>query len=58
MASASKDGDIFDRFLDKRGYETPQSWEQSYNKKQCPDCGGIHDPSATHCTVCGWQGPT
>jgi rubredoxin len=47
--------DMFDEFLSQRGHatETP-GWEQEYNKKQCPECSGLHDMSATECTVCGW----
>jgi hypothetical protein len=55
MASASDDETLFDEFLAQRGHETGAGWEKSYNKKQCPDCGGIHDQSATECTVCGWS---
>jgi hypothetical protein len=55
MASASDDETLFDEFLARRGHETGAGWEESYNKKQCPDCGGIHDQSATECTVCGWS---
>mgnify|MGYP007020462353 CR=1 FL=1 len=55
MASASDDETLFDEFLARRGHETSAGWEESYNKKQCPDCGGIHDQSATECTVCGWS---
>lgn len=58
MASAPSDVDddeLFDRFLADNGHETePVRWERSYNKKQCPDCGGLHDESATRCSVCGW----
>ena len=53
---ATADDDIFDQFLDERGHETEsQSWEQDYNKKRCPDCGGLHGPEASSCTVCGWR---
>jgi transposase len=46
---------MFDQFLSERGHETePVGWDQSYNKKQCPECGGLHDASATECSVCGW----
>ena len=57
MASApSPDGDLFDEFLTARGHETePRRWEESYNKKQCPDCGGLHEDAATECSACGWQ---
>lgn len=55
MASASGDETVFDEFLAQRGHETDAGWDESYNKKQCPDCGGVHDQSATECTVCGWS---
>jgi rubredoxin len=46
---------MFDDFLAQRGHETGEvGWEESYNKKQCPDCGGLHDTAATECSVCGW----
>jgi hypothetical protein len=55
MASAPSD-DMFDEFLTQRGHETGEAgWEESYNKKQCPDCGGLHDANATECAVCGWS---
>ena len=57
MASAS-DEDVFDRFLERRGHETEATWDREYNKKQCPECGGLHDLSATRCSVCGWREPT
>jgi hypothetical protein len=54
MASAQND-DVFDEFLSQRGHETGDvGWDHSYNKKQCPDCGGLHDGDATECAVCGW----
>lgn len=57
MATVSKhEDDIFDEFLSRRGHDVePSGWEESYNKKQCPECGGLHDTSATCCTVCGWD---
>lgn len=56
MATASGDNDMFDDFLAQRGHETTTAgWEESYNKKQCPDCGGLHDSGASQCTVCGWS---
>ena len=56
MATAPGDDDLFDEFLSQRGHETASAgWEESYNKKQCPDCGGLHDAGATACTVCGWE---
>ncbi|WP_121821707.1 HVO_0416 family zinc finger protein [Halostella salina] len=57
MASAPDDSgdDVFDQFLSQRGHETERvDWETSYNKKQCPECGGVHDDAATECSVCGW----
>lgn len=54
MASASDD-DVFDDFLSEHGQENePTSWVKEYNKKQCPDCGGLHELAATECSVCGW----
>jgi hypothetical protein len=56
MASAPSDEDLFDQFLADRGHATePVTWDRSYNKLQCPDCGGLHEPGATRCTVCGWR---
>ena len=56
MASASGDDDVFDRFLTDRGHETePVRWDRSYNKRQCPDCGALHDEDATRCSVCDWR---
>ncbi|MFB6189573.1 MAG: HVO_0416 family zinc finger protein [Halapricum sp.] len=56
MASAPSGDDMFDEFLSQRGHDTDSAgWEHSYNKKQCPDCGGLHDGSATECRVCGWS---
>ena len=49
------DDDVFDQFLADRGHNvTAVGWENAYNKKQCPECGGIHDTAATNCSVCGW----
>lgn len=54
MSSASTpDDSLLDDFLEQNGHETA-TWERSYNKKQCPDCGGLHDVTATDCAVCGW----
>jgi ribosomal protein L40E len=48
--------DVFDQFLATRGHETERvAWERSYNKKQCPECGGLHDLGAETCSVCGWS---
>ena len=59
MASAPStdvDDSVLDEFLSDRGHETEiVTWEQDYNKKQCPECGGLHDPSASTCSVCGWE---
>jgi hypothetical protein len=55
MASASDDDALLDEFLAGRGHETDAGWDESYNKKQCPECGGIHSTDATECTVCGWS---
>jgi hypothetical protein len=53
MASANED--VFDEFLSSRGHQTESvGWEESYNKLQCPDCGGLHDRGSTECSVCGW----
>ena len=57
MVSAPNTGDIegvFERFLIQNGHGTPQDWERDYNKKQCPECGGLHDLTASDCSVCGW----
>jgi len=54
---ATPDGtdDVFDRFLSMRGHSTESvGWERDRQKKQCPDCYGLHDITATVCTVCGW----
>lgn len=56
MGTAPNDAnedDLLDQFLSQRGHETA-SWEQEYNKKRCPECGGIHDTDAPTCSVCGW----
>lgn len=55
MASAPGDDDVIDEFLSRRGHDTENAgWDRSYNKLQCPDCGGLHTRGATECTVCGW----
>jgi len=56
MASAQNtDDELFDEFLSANGHETaPAGWDHSYNNKQCPECGGIHDDGAQQCSVCGW----
>lgn len=58
MASSPHDAgdEMFDEFLTARGHDVhPSSWEQDGRKKQCPECGGLHDMTATFCTVCGWD---
>ncbi|MFA9515881.1 HVO_0416 family zinc finger protein [Halopenitus sp. H-Gu1] len=57
MSSAPSTNDgVFDEFLEDRGHETEiVRWERSYNKKKCPECGGLHDESASECGVCGWS---
>jgi hypothetical protein len=56
MAAEPSDDDLFDQFLADRGHETePVRWDRSYNKLQCPDCGGLHDSDASECVVCGWR---
>lgn len=56
MASAPDDAgdELLDQFLTQRGHDVAQ-WEEDYNKKQCPECGGIHDTDAMACDVCGWR---
>ena len=54
MATASNE-DMFDEFLAQRGHETTHvGWEENFNKKQCPECSGLHSAEASECTVCGW----
>ncbi|ADD04974.1 small CPxCG-related zinc finger protein [Natrialba magadii ATCC 43099] len=58
MASAPNGAgdDVFDQFLTDRGHTVERlDWEVEYNKKQCPECSGLHDLSASTCTVCGWE---
>jgi transposase len=54
MATAPSSDDMFDEFLSQRGHEVDDGWEENYNKKQCPDCGGLHESTASECSVCGW----
>lgn len=54
MSAPEVGDDMFDEFLASRGHDTA-TWESEYNKKRCPECGGIHDVEATACSVCGWQ---
>lgn len=53
QASTPDDDSLLDDFLEERGHDQT-TWEESYNKKQCPECGGIHDVDAQTCGVCGW----
>jgi len=56
MASAPSNDELFEEFLSQRGHRTGEAgWDQSYNKKQCPDCGGLHSSDVTECSVCGWS---
>lgn len=56
MSSAPSSEDLFDEFLEDNGHETEiERWERSFNKKQCPECGGLHDESASKCNICGWH---
>ena len=58
MATAPSTDEVIDEFLSQRGHETESvNWEENYNKKQCPDCGGLHEQTATECSVCGWSPP-
>ena len=52
--TADEGADIFDRFLADRGHKPAEEWERDYQKKQCPDCGGLHDLAAASCASCGW----
>ena len=58
MASApsldATDG-AFERFLEDQGHDPTEEWGRDHNKKQCPECGGLHELAATACSVCGWQ---
>ncbi len=55
MATAPSTDEVIDEFLAQRGHETEAvGWNENYNKKQCPDCGGLHESKATKCSVCGW----
>lgn len=56
MASAPESGDdLFDEFLSRRGHDTESvDWQRDHNKKQCPECGSLHELGAARCSVCGW----
>ena len=47
-------GSLFNQFLARKGHEPVETWDRDYNKKQCPECGGLHEITASDCTVCGW----
>jgi len=56
MAPTPGNDNLYDEFLSQRGHDTGEvGWEENYNKKQCPDCGGLHETGATECGVCGWS---
>ncbi|MFB6082592.1 MAG: HVO_0416 family zinc finger protein [Halanaeroarchaeum sp.] len=55
MATADTSDDaVLDQFIEDRS-DGPAVWDRSYNKKQCPECGGLHDVDAMTCSVCGWS---
>jgi len=55
MSSAPQTTDsVLDDFLEQNGHDV-EEWDRSYNKKQCPDCGGLHGTDALECDVCGWS---
>jgi len=59
MSSArSSDDALIEEFLTQRGHESVETWETSYSKLQCPDCGGLHESTATNCSICGWAPDT
>jgi len=53
MATAPGSDELIDEYL-SRDTDGPATWNRSYNKLQCPECGGLHDEAATECSVCGW----
>ena len=55
MASAPRKTDgTLDEFMQSNGHDM-RAWEADGAKKRCPDCGGVQDPDAADCTVCGWS---
>ncbi|GGN06191.1 HVO_0416 family zinc finger protein [Halarchaeum nitratireducens] len=54
MSSARDTESVLDEFLEHTGHDV-EAWDRSYNKKQCPDCGGLHETAARECSVCGWS---
>ena len=54
-AEPAPDDSVLDDFLAQRGETPNETWDRSYNKLQCPDCGGLHDESAVECGICGWS---
>lgn len=48
--------ELMNDFLESRGHAVrDQDWDESYNKKQCPVCGGVHPTTAMSCDSCGWE---
>ncbi|MFB6196649.1 MAG: HVO_0416 family zinc finger protein [Halobacteriaceae archaeon] len=45
---------LIDEFLSRKDTNEIVTWDQSYNKLQCPECGGLHEESASKCDICGW----
>jgi len=55
MATASDPDELVEQFLSRNGHDQQPTWDRSYQKLQCPECGGLHEETATECSVCGWQ---
>lgn len=51
---AEEGANVFDQFLAERGHEPTKEWSRDYQKKRCPECQGLHELTATSCSVCGW----
>ncbi|MFB6107000.1 MAG: HVO_0416 family zinc finger protein [Halobacteriaceae archaeon] len=58
MATAPDPDSVVDDFLATNGHDESRTWDRSYNKLQCPECGGLHDRAAAECSVCGWSPTT
>lgn len=56
MGSGPNDvADSVEQFLIQNGHESSApDWLWDGNKKQCPECYGLHRVSAIECSVCGW----
>ncbi|GAA0295638.1 HVO_0416 family zinc finger protein [Halarchaeum salinum] len=54
MSTARDTDAVLDEYLEHNDHDV-EGWDRSYNKKQCPDCGGLHETAARECTVCGWS---